>query len=229
MAFGNTFTDGPEGTDAAANLASYLKNDTKRPLNERYALEHVDLRSAESGASDSANANAQGRHVAGKVGVLGKGDTATRNALTDMGTGALFYDTDDSVLYRYNMATSSWEVSEVGGGQTTVWKDDHALTRWGTSGSYIVSPVEYTNTSSRKLMIVTYGEGSLQVIITCYTGESAADTVVARTYTDPTNSCFTACTFIVPPGWKYKVDCVDDPSPDTGEWARLRSYEAWEI
>jgi len=107
--FVNEFTAGPIGTNAANNIDSYIRADAKNALDERFALEHVSLRSAALGATDSANPNAQGRHIPGKVGVMGKGTSAEMAALSGMGNGALFLNTTTGYFYYYTQGVG-WQI-----------------------------------------------------------------------------------------------------------------------
>lgn len=108
-AFTNTFTQGPIGSEAANGLDVYIRSDNKNALEERYAIEHISLRSGEVGATDSSNSNAQGRHKPGIVGVMGYGTQAEMDALLNMGNGALFLNTTTGYFYHYQSDTG-WSV-----------------------------------------------------------------------------------------------------------------------
>ena len=99
----------PVNTDDANQLHTFISDDTKTALNERYSIEHVALNDATSGADNSDNAFAQGRHLPGKVSCLAKGTTTTINAITAMATGAIGEDTTLNKLVRYNSSTTIWE------------------------------------------------------------------------------------------------------------------------
>ena len=92
--FGKSFDKTtPVGVDPANALDTYIRDLVKVAVAERYALEHYALDSAEVGADDSDNANAQGRHVAGVVGCMFVGTTVEISDLTGMGKGAIVFDT----------------------------------------------------------------------------------------------------------------------------------------
>ena len=126
MAYEETFnTNEPLGSRAANGLDEYISADTKKSLNERYEVEHVALDSAEVGATDPANSNAQGRHIPGKVGCLFLGTVAERNALSGMGNGAIAYTTDDNNFTRYEQGVG-WSIFALS--SETILADEETLT-----------------------------------------------------------------------------------------------------
>lgn len=102
--------DLPIGSNQASDLDVIIERDTKKPVAERYGLEHVALNSSALGATDKSSPNAQGRHIPGAVGVLLTGTAAQittfANALisagTPPGTGAMAYATDTGALLHFN-------------------------------------------------------------------------------------------------------------------------------
>ena len=104
------FTTGPQPTNPANKLDSYIREDTKAALNERYSLEHVALDDGTSGATDPSNPNTQGRHIPGKVGTMGYGTNAQMNALTGMGNGAIFLTTDSPSQFWFFMQGFGWRI-----------------------------------------------------------------------------------------------------------------------
>lgn len=213
--FTNTFTTGPQGTDLASNLDVAVRDETKNALEERYAQEHISLRSAEAGATTLGEANAQGRHKAGIVGCLGSGTTAAKNALSGMGTGAIFFDTDENALYRYEIGTG-WVLVEIGGtSQNLAVKSDY------------VKGIAYTNdqASGRKLLIVAFCKGQYLLDLEGYIGASSPTIQVARFYADSEGvaPAWGTISFVVPFGWKFQVDISG-----SGTISSIR-IESWEI
>lgn len=102
--------DLPIGSNQASDLDVIIERDTKKPVAERYGLEHVALNSSALGATDKSSPNAQGRHIPGAVGVLLTGTfaqiTTFANTLilagTPPGTGAMAYATDTGALLHFN-------------------------------------------------------------------------------------------------------------------------------
>lgn len=121
----------PTGASAANAIDSYILEGVKKALDERYSLEHVSLSSAESGADDPDNANAQGRHIPGKVSCMFYGTYTELTALTAPGHGAIGYASDTGNFYRYDSG-SGWLVLAVTS-DTTV-PDDITLEITGTTG-----------------------------------------------------------------------------------------------
>jgi hypothetical protein len=109
----NLYPNLPIGSTPANTLDTITRLDIKAALIERLALEHHNPATANT---DTLAENAQGRHIAGKVGVLGVGSMADRNALTASGEGALFLidnseaDPEANNLYRYSV-TNGWELA----------------------------------------------------------------------------------------------------------------------
>lgn len=100
-------TNEPLGSRPASDLDTFIADDTKTPLNERYSVEHVPLNSAETGATDSDNPNAQGRHIPGVVSVLFSGTTAEITSLIStygsrIGVGAIALNTETGNLLRWD-------------------------------------------------------------------------------------------------------------------------------
>lgn len=122
----------PLGTSPANAIDTYILDDVKKALAERYTLEHVALDSAEAGATDPTSANAQGRHIPGKVSCLFYGTYAQLTALTSPGVGAMGYASDTGNFYRYFSGTG-WTILAVS--SETVVPDDTTLEIVGTSGS----------------------------------------------------------------------------------------------
>lgn len=83
----------PVATDAANQLDTFIRDDTKKALAERFALEHQALDAAGAGQDDDSSADAQGRHIPGGVSVLYSGTRA--NVDSNVSTNsAIGYDTD---------------------------------------------------------------------------------------------------------------------------------------
>jgi hypothetical protein len=98
----------PQGSANASDIDSFIQN-LKAAIIERLELEHYSIEQGAAGTSQTIeDANAQGRHIPGLVGVLGMGTVAERNALGTPGEGALYYCTDEDgiypegTLYRYD-------------------------------------------------------------------------------------------------------------------------------
>lgn len=102
----------PLGSDLANTLDTVIQN-LQYAISERYELEHIALDSSATGATESTNPQAQGRHNPGKVSAVYIGTTAQIAALTGMTSGALAYDTTLRVLKIYN--GSNWTTYSVGG------------------------------------------------------------------------------------------------------------------
>jgi hypothetical protein len=112
MAFTNDYLlTKPDGTEFASTIDDIIK-ELKAAIDERLELEHY---FATSGSTEENDANAEGRHRAGVVGFLGYGDQTEFDALTGMGTGAVFYNTTTGLAYHYTIGTG-WEVWPFGTG-----------------------------------------------------------------------------------------------------------------
>jgi len=99
----------PPGTAFANTIDTefqFFRVDT----DERQMLEHY-----WSSSTDDTAEIGDGRHVAGKVGVLFKGTTAEIDAITGAGEGSMAEDTDTGELKRYNLSSDIWEVVPIGG------------------------------------------------------------------------------------------------------------------
>lgn len=100
--FGKTYSETvPQGSALANTLDTVIQED-KVAINERYKLEHNAFDASGTGQNDSDSANAQGRHLPGKVACTYIGTTAQIAALTGMVSGSLAYDTDLGILKIYN-------------------------------------------------------------------------------------------------------------------------------
>lgn len=102
MAFTYTLSvSTPAGTALANTLDTVIQQD-KAALVERLLLEHNDLTSTATGATDPTNAAAQGRHIPGKVACVKIGTTVEIAALTSVVTGCIAWDTTLEHLKIYN-------------------------------------------------------------------------------------------------------------------------------
>lgn len=90
----------PQGSDSAYQGDDMFRDD-KTALNERYALEHIDLTTSGSGDSKDI-AGASGRHNPGKVSAVYIGTTAQITALGTVYSGSLAIDTDTKELKIHN-------------------------------------------------------------------------------------------------------------------------------
>jgi hypothetical protein len=120
--FGNTIDPTePQGSEDANTLDTVVQN-LKAALIERIGIEHYAISDGASGTSTTIEEEtAQGRHIAGKVGFMGKGTYATMQALTSVGIGACWESTTASsdgnnypsgTIYRYT--SSGWVPSQWG-------------------------------------------------------------------------------------------------------------------
>jgi hypothetical protein len=105
--FNNDFkTDRPLPGSPANKIDTYILAETKKAINERNALEHQDY---ETGSADPDSPTAQGRHIAGKVGVLFVGTWTELGALTGSGVGSIAFVTDgDRNDFYYLDSAGSW-------------------------------------------------------------------------------------------------------------------------
>ena len=101
-AFEKDFVETTPPGSALANTLDTVIQDFKTGLNERYELEHNALDASGTGQDDSDSANAQGRHLPGRVACTYIGTTTEIAALTGMVKGSLAYDTDLGILKLYN-------------------------------------------------------------------------------------------------------------------------------
>lgn len=133
MSFTYTFQQTtPTGLSSANQIDEYILADVKKALAERYELEHVALDSSETGADDPTSANAQGRHIPGKVSCLFSGTYTQLAALSSPGVGSIGYATDTNSFYRYDSVTG-WTALTVSA--NVVVPDDITLEITGTSAS----------------------------------------------------------------------------------------------
>lgn len=104
----------PTGSERA-NTADDQFRDDKTAVNERLSLEHYDL----TNDVTKENMQAPGRAIPGVIGVVRKGTTVERSAFSqssadgqtiyNRGNGALWYDTTDATLYRWDGTSETWE------------------------------------------------------------------------------------------------------------------------
>lgn len=138
--FTNEFqTTTPTGASQANQIDTFINAETKKAINERMALEHVDL---ETGVNSVTDFGGQGRHKAGYVGVLGVGNLAARNAITEAGLGALFVVNEPDGLGNpantcFMMGVSGWEPAPFGSGAVMATP---AEVEAGTSTSRAINP-----------------------------------------------------------------------------------------
>jgi len=118
----------PQGDKDAADLDIFIQNH-KAAIIERLELEHYSVEKGAAGTSTTTgNPSAQGRHIAGKVGCIGKGSHADMNALvtvdTPPGDGSFWITTDPSgapdnydsgTTYRYT-STEGWKPAQLATG-----------------------------------------------------------------------------------------------------------------
>ena len=118
MPFNDNFEiTNPIGTDLANQIDAFIRKGAKSALAERYEIEHFALQLEDGTGGVPANsaeqndANAQGRHIPGKVGSMGQGTLAERAALGQPGSdyspgyGALFLCTEEDPAGPYPAGT----------------------------------------------------------------------------------------------------------------------------
>lgn len=125
MAYDNEFAltgeNAPLGGSPANNIDGYILDNTKKALDERYSVEH---RSLNGGIEDETDPNAEGRHIPGVVGCLYVGTSAEREALSNMGVGAICRTTDDGNFWYYS--TTGWQILAIN--SDTIFADEESLT-----------------------------------------------------------------------------------------------------
>ncbi len=110
-------TTEPIGTDKANEIATFIRTDAKAAINERSSLEHYNL---ETGINDTEAAGGQGRHIAGKVGIVLLDTLVNIQAVSGAGIGAMGIATDTGELL-INTA-SGWVIQQFGAG--TIYATD---------------------------------------------------------------------------------------------------------
>lgn len=113
----------PLGSRNAGDIDAYIRN-LKAALIERYELEHYSIEEGAAGTSTTKEAStAQGRHIAGLVGCIGRGTHTAMNAMSNPGEGAFWITTDASgapdnypegTTYRYT--SGAWVTSQLASG-----------------------------------------------------------------------------------------------------------------
>ena len=138
MTFTHNFnTSLPTGTDRANQLDSYIRQAVKQALDERFGLEHISLASEEPMSNNPDSTNAQGRHIAGKVGVLFWGTRDELLAISGAGHGAIGFAHDEDNFYwndgiGVGNGQRGWKIFSLN--SETVFPDNTSLVRVTTGG-----------------------------------------------------------------------------------------------
>ncbi|MDB4261292.1 hypothetical protein N9878_00355 [bacterium] len=165
--------DTPQGIDLASGIDGYILDDTKKSLNERYAQEHYSLTTP--GSLESTDINAQGRHIAGKVGVLGRGTLAARAAIGAPGEGAGWECTEEDpsgpypagTFYRYDKAGGlGWVPAQFATGTVYATPAEVAA---GTVEDKAINPASLRQVDSEYVSITSGTLDLTQTVATSYT------------------------------------------------------------
>lgn len=134
-------------------------------------------------------------------------------------------DKDPTVIgnrptYWKSLAQVLWEQEQEGRVDTAINANNSSTLSLGLFSNN----TEYLNTSTKKLMIVAYGNSTNDSFLQGFIGVSSATTRVVNvaSISEGSSNAATSATFIVPPNWYWKALCSGNS---------LSSYriEAWEI
>lgn len=213
----------PLGSRNASDIDNYIRN-LKGALNERMKLEHYSIDAADGESTTTGDVNAQGRHVAGLVGCIGRGTYATMTALTEPGEGAFWIKTDSAggtdagTTYRYT--SGAWVASQLATGTiyaTAAEAIDGATTDKALSPATVVLAISQDTELTYKVptagttALTKSVTGTYNYVIADFTGTGVDTDLIRGVYVETVGAATNGVAYVkaeMPDGTMVYIDRV---------------------